>query len=95
LGEPALAVVGAVREALTNAGKHAGVRQVSAFVEVADEELLALVRDRGRGFDPGLVPADRRGIADSIEARIRQHGGTAQVRSEPGTGVEVELRVPR
>jgi len=95
LDEPALAVVGAVREALTNAGKHAGVRQVSAFVEAADGELLALVRDRGRGFDPGLVPADRRGIADSIEARIRQHGGTAQVRSAAGAGVEVELRVAR
>ena len=95
LDEPALAVVGAVREALTNAGKHAGVRQVSAFVEAADGELLALVRDRGRGFDPGLVPADRRGIADSIEARIRQHGGAAQVRSTAGAGVEVELRVAR
>jgi signal transduction histidine kinase len=95
LDEPALAVVGAVREALTNAGKHAGVRQVSAFVEAADGELLALVRDRGRGFDPGLVPADRRGIADSIEARIRQHGGAARVRSSVGTGVEVELRVAR
>jgi signal transduction histidine kinase len=95
LDGPALAVLGAVREALTNAGKHAGVRQVSAFVEAADGELLALVRDRGRGFDPALVPAGRRGIADSIEARLRQHGGTAQVRAAVGAGVEVELRVAR
>jgi hypothetical protein len=95
LDEPALAVAGAVREALTNAGKHANVRQVSVFVEVGDVELLALVRDRGRGFDADRVPADRRGIADSIEARMRQHGGAARVRSAVGAGTEIELRVAR
>jgi signal transduction histidine kinase len=95
LDGPARAVVGAVREALTNAGKHAGTRQVSVFVETTDAELFALVRDRGRGFDTGLIPADRRGIADSIEARLRQRGGTAHVRSTVGAGTEVELRVAR
>ena len=53
------------------------------------------VRDRGRGFDPAAVPADRRGVADSISARVRRHGGTAEVRSAPGEGAEVELSVPR
>jgi len=95
LDEPALAVAGAIREALTNVGKHASVRQASVFVEVGDAELLALVRDRGRGFDAERVPADRRGIADSIEARMRQHGGAAQVRSAVGAGTEIELRMAR
>jgi signal transduction histidine kinase len=95
LDDPARAVVGAVREALTNAGKHAGTQHVSVFVEATDAELFALVRDRGRGFDTTLTPADRRGIADSIEGRLRQHGGTAQVRSCVGAGTEVELRMAR
>jgi signal transduction histidine kinase len=95
LDEPALAVAGAIREALTNVGKHASVRQASVFVEVGGAELLALVRDRGRGFDAERVPADRRGIADSIEARMRQHGGAAQVRSAVGAGTEIELRMAR
>ena len=90
---PAQAVIGAVREALTNAGKHSGARQVSLFVEAGEGELFALVRDRGRGFDTTQTPADRRGIPDSIEARLRQHGGTAEVRSAVGAGTEVELRV--
>jgi signal transduction histidine kinase len=95
LHEPALAVVGAVREALTNAAKHAEVQRVSVFTEVADAAMLALVRDRGRGFDPSAPnPPDRRGIPDSIEARIRQQGGTAEVRSAVGEGTEVELRMP-
>jgi signal transduction histidine kinase len=95
LDGPAKAVVGAVREALTNAGKHAGARLVSVFVEATDAEVFALVRDRGRGFDTNLTPADRRGIADSIKARLRQHSGTAEVRSTIGAGTEVELRVAR
>jgi signal transduction histidine kinase len=88
------AVVGALREALTNAARHAGVRRVSAFVEATDAELSAIVRDRGRGFDPSAVADDRRGIPDSIEARMRQHGGTATIRSVVGAGTEVELHVP-
>jgi len=89
------AVVGAVREALTNAAKHAQVRRVSVFAEVADAEVVALVRDRGHGFDPSVHNGgDRRGIADSIERRMRQQGGTATIRSAPGQGTEVELRMP-
>jgi len=89
------AVVGALREALTNAAKHARVPRVSVLAEAAGGDLLVLVRDRGRGFDRDVdPPADRRGIADSIEARMRQQGGTAVVRSAPGEGTEVELRMP-
>jgi signal transduction histidine kinase len=95
LDGPASAVVGAIREALTNAAKHAGVRRVSMFAEAADAELLALVRDRGLGFDSSVHNgSDRRGIAESIEGRMRQHGGTAAIRSAPGAGTEVELRMP-
>jgi len=95
LDGPPRAVVGAVREALTNAAKHAQVRRVSVFTEVSGAEVFALVRDRGRGFDPAARPGgDRRGIADSIEARMAGQGGSAVVRSAVGTGTEVELRMP-
>jgi signal transduction histidine kinase len=93
LDGPARAVLGAVREALTNAGRHSGATRVTAYVEVTGEEVVALVRDRGRGF---TVPAGGtgRGIPDSIHARVRRHGGTAEVRSTPGDGTAVELRIP-
>jgi signal transduction histidine kinase len=55
-----------------------------------------LRRDRGRGFDPAAgAPGDRRGIADSIEARMLRYGGTAAVRSSVGEGTEVELHMRR
>lgn len=89
------AVVGALREALTNAAKHAGVQWVSVLVEASDGEIFALVRDRGCGFDVNVHNGtDRRGVADSIDGRMRQHGGSAVIRSSVGTGTEVELRMP-
>jgi signal transduction histidine kinase len=95
LGSRARAVVGALREALTNAAKHSGATVVSALVEVADGEMFALVRDRGRGFDLSVQCGDRgRGLVDSIQGRMRQQGGLADIRSETGGGTEVELRMP-
>jgi signal transduction histidine kinase len=88
------ALVLAAREAVANAAVHAGVSDVSVYAEAADGEVTVFVRDRGRGFDPAAVPDDRRGITDSIEARLARHGGTAVVRSTVGEGTEVELRMP-
>ncbi|WP_300017288.1 ATP-binding protein [Pseudonocardia sp.] len=88
------ALVLAGREAMVNAAKHAGVEEVSVFCEVEDDEVNLFVRDRGRGFDPADVPADRHGLADSVHARMARHGGTVRLRSTPGEGTEVHLAVP-
>ncbi|GAA3849659.1 hypothetical protein GCM10022243_14500 [Saccharothrix violaceirubra] len=88
------AVVGAIREALTNAARHSGADKVSVYAEVVDIEMLVLIRDRGRGFTrKDTTSAHHRGIADSIEHRVRQYGGVAAIRSTPGEGTEVELRM--
>jgi signal transduction histidine kinase len=49
------------------------------------------VRDRGPGFELDAVPADRRGLRESIVGRMARHGGRAVVRSGRGQGTEVEL----
>jgi signal transduction histidine kinase len=85
----------AAREAMTNAAKFAGVEHVDVFVEVTEDELAVFVRDRGAGFDRAAVPADRRGLSESIEGRLLRAGGSATVVSTPGEGTEVELRLPR
>jgi signal transduction histidine kinase len=95
LDERVHAVVGAAREALVNAAKHAGVTQVSLFAEAADGEVLVVIRNRGRGFDQAAAAGTgRRGIADSIVRRIGRQGGTATIHTSPGSGTEVELRLP-
>ena len=57
--------------------------------------MSAFIRDAGVGFDPGAVRGDRRGIADSIVRRMARSGGTAEIRSQPGQGTEIVLRLPR
>jgi signal transduction histidine kinase/phage shock protein PspC (stress-responsive transcriptional regulator) len=89
------ALVHACREAMVNAARHSGARAVSVYVEVEEDQVTAFVRDQGVGFARASVPADRRGIAESIEGRIERNGGVALVESEPGRGTEVRLRIPR
>ncbi len=89
------ALVSACNEAVLNAAKHAGVGEVSVYVEVEDDQVNAFIRDGGAGFDPSAVPDDRRGIADSIVQRMERHGGTVEIRSRSGAGTEVHLNLPR
>jgi signal transduction histidine kinase len=89
------ALVLAAREAMTNAAKFAGTDEIDVYVEVTDGEVAVFVRDRGIGFDRRAVPAARRGLAESIEARMERAGGRATVVTEPGAGTEIELRLPR
>jgi signal transduction histidine kinase len=89
------AVVAAAREAMVNAAKHSGVQSVQVFAEAGATELSVFVKDRGVGFDPATVPADRLGISRSLHARMERQGGTAEVRSAPGDGAEVRLVMPR
>src|SRR6185312_16016527 len=89
------AVVAASREALVNAAKHAGVTAVSLYAEVEPDAVSIFVKDRGVGFDPSAVAEDRQGVRGSIIGRIERHGGTVELRTAPGTGTEVQLRMPR
>jgi signal transduction histidine kinase len=88
------AVVAAAREAMVNAAKHSGVAQVQVYAEVEPDRLLVFIRDRGAGFDPTQVPADRLGLAQSVIGRMQRNGGSAEVRSAPGEGTEVRLEAP-
>ena len=88
-------VIGAAREAATNAAVHSGAASVDVFGEVGSTGVDVFVHDPGSGFDPLAVPGDRRGVADSIVARVERVGGRAQVDSQPGEGTEVALHVAR
>lgn len=89
-----------VREALANVALHAGP-DAKAWVLLEDlgDEIVLSVRDDGVGLAPGRVAAAERegrmGIARSMRGRVADLGGTLELETAPGAGVEWELRVPR
>jgi signal transduction histidine kinase/phage shock protein PspC (stress-responsive transcriptional regulator) len=95
LDEQLSALAAACGEALNNAARHSGAGHISVYSEVEPNQVTVYVRDQGVGFDASAVPSDRRGISDSIEGRLRRHGGSASVRSTRGEGTEVMLVQPR
>jgi signal transduction histidine kinase len=79
-----------VREAVTNAARHAGTRDV--LVEVGGGSSFRLrVVDAGRGFDVG-APQRGHGLV-SMRERARALGATLDVRSRLGGGTEIEVRL--
>ncbi|CAL9447258.1 hypothetical protein SUDANB6_02364 [Streptomyces sp. enrichment culture] len=86
----------AAREAMVNAAKYGGGGgAVQVYAEVEGRTVFVSVRDRGPGFDPDSIPADRMGVRESIIGRMERNGGTARLRAVPGGGTEVELEMER
>lgn len=91
--ERARAMVAAASEAMVNAAKHAETDRMSLYLEVDEEAVQVYVTDQGKGFDPDTVPPDRKGISDSIRARMEKAGGEVVVDSAAGEGTEVMLKL--
>ncbi|MGB9036728.1 MAG: PspC domain-containing protein [Paeniglutamicibacter sp.] len=83
------ALLQATREAMANAAKHAG-GTISVYVEASPAKVEVFVRDRGPGFDPSAVSADRHGVRESIIGRMERNGGSARIKSDT-EGTEVHL----
>lgn len=84
------AVTGALEEAVLNVAKHSGATEARLRVDVANDSLTATVTDTGTGFEAATTPR-RFGVRHSIEGRMAGIGGTATVRSSPGSGTSVLL----
>lgn len=84
-----------VKEALTNALKHAGAREVHVQAKANAQALEFLVQDDGRGFDPQTPPrpGKQHGLGN-MRSRAEAMGGTLTVQSAPGQGSAVRLVVP-
>lgn len=88
------ALYGVAQEALNNTLKHAGARSVQVTLRQEPGALVFAISDDGRGFDPGRLD-DRGGLGmESMRARAAGIGAALEVRSAPGAGTTLELRLP-
>jgi signal transduction histidine kinase len=82
-----------VKEALTNALKHAEAHEVQAQAKVSGHTLEILVQDDGKGFDPAsLVKGVRNGLGN-MQRRAEAIGGKLEWQSAPGGGTTVKFSV--
>ena len=89
-GAEAVALVGAVREALNNVHKHAKASSVIVRCETSEAGARVVVSDDGVGVDLAHAVAGI-GLRRSIIERMANSGGCATVASEPGNGTLVTL----
>lgn len=81
------------QEALNNVNQHAGHCEVSMRLLTTPDGVRLSVEDRGQGFDPGQVAADRFGLA-GLNERARLLGGRLILETSPGAGTRLEVVIP-
>ena len=81
------------QEALTNVARHSGAKSVRMNLEAHGEQIHLTIQDDGRGLP--VPPSNGGGMGMiGMRARARSAGGDVTVRSRPGEGVVIEVRVP-
>jgi PAS domain S-box-containing protein len=93
-GEISLCLFRILQEALQNAAKHSGAKQIEVKLVENSGEIHLIVSDSGKGFDI-MGPEQSRGLGlTSMQERIRLVKGTIEIQSMPKRGTTILVRVP-
>jgi DNA-binding NarL/FixJ family response regulator len=86
-----------IQEALVNIRKHAEARRVEVLITSSPDEIVFIVSDDGRGFDPQGAPgtAQKHFGLGIMRERAEQVGGRLELRSVVGQGTRVLVHIPR
>lgn len=84
-------LVWATHEALSNAARHSGEKNIDLFAEVLDDGIQVNVRDRGRGFSTEPLGS---GIKHSIVDPLERIGANVKIKSVVGFGTDVSIFLP-
>jgi len=88
-----LSLLMAIKETLNNAVKHSEATELHLKIQCQDQQLLVVVQDNGRGFDPAVMKSERNGLTN-LAQRMGEMGGRCLVTSQPGQGCRVEFEIP-
>lgn len=87
-----------VQEALNNITKHAGARNVWILLDGEATKIVCSIRDNGVGFrvSTRLKERGNRGLGlIGMQERLSSLGGTLHIESEPGSGTQLRITVPK
>jgi signal transduction histidine kinase len=93
-----LVVYQVARESLTNILKHSGAKTVWLSLNLVAGWVSLTIEDDGCGFDirgEAAKRADRHFGLGLMRERAAMTGGSLDLRSSPGAGTTIQLRVPR
>lgn len=80
------------KEAVNNAVRHSACSVLSIELAISSSEILLVVADDGRGFDPGESQSGN-GLTN-IRNRVLELAGTSNIKSAIGSGTTVSVRIP-
>ncbi len=90
----ALCLYRVAQESLNNIQKHADTSKARLTLAGAPGEIMLSIEDFGKGFQPEEVRGKGGLGLVSMEERVRLVDGLLTIRSEPGDGTVVQIRVP-
>jgi signal transduction histidine kinase len=87
-----LTVFRIVQEQLNNIGKYAKATMVTITISNDTKEVSLRICDNGIGFNP---KEKRAGVGlTNIYNRVESYNGTVDIKSAPGEGCNLQLRIP-
>jgi signal transduction histidine kinase len=82
------------QESMRNVSRHAEAKSISVSLTGGKNGLLLSIKDSGVGFDPASVRGKKSLGLISMEERTRMLGGILAIKSRPGQGTQIAVRVP-
>lgn len=84
-----------IREALHNAVRHAGPKNLTVALGFDRGALDVQIADDGCGFDPSAIPSGNGHFGlIGMRERVKKMGGEFRLTSAPGAGTRVRLTIP-
>jgi PAS domain S-box-containing protein len=86
-----------IQEALNNVKKHSGARKVIIRIVASSPDIILRIEDNGKGFElerrmNESIHEKRMGLK-SMEERVRIIGGDMTIKSRPGDGTKILIKV--
>ncbi|HYX11859.1 MAG TPA: ATP-binding protein, partial [Candidatus Acidoferrum sp.] len=83
-----------VREALSNATRHAGARRIDVQLAITADRIELVIADDGVGFDLGRARGKGHHGLVNMGVRATAIGGRLDIDTKPGAGTRVRVSLP-